>query len=39
MNNNISKTPIPNCEPIKSYAPGTKESRRSLWIEYQKSNE
>ncbi len=36
MNNNISKPPIPNCEPVKSYAPNSIE-RAQLQEEYKKS--
>tara|TARA_B100001250_G_scaffold414400_1_gene452529 strand:- start:4909 stop:6543 length:1635 start_codon:yes stop_codon:yes gene_type:complete len=35
MENNISKPPIVKCEPVKSYAPGTRE-RVELMEEYQK---
>jgi len=35
MKNNISQPPIPNCEPVKSYAPGSKE-RLEIIQEYQK---
>jgi 1-pyrroline-5-carboxylate dehydrogenase len=35
MENNISKPPIAKCEPVKSYAPGTRE-RVELMEEYQK---
>ena len=35
MKNNISKPPIPICEPVKSYAPGTIE-REQIKIEYNK---
>ena len=33
MTNNISKPPVQNCEPVKSYAPGTIE-RKTIQIEY-----
>ena len=35
MNNIISKTPIPSCETVKSYGPGTKERKEAL-LEYEK---
>ena len=35
MKNNISQPPIPNCEPVKAYAPGSKE-RLDIMQEYQK---
>ena len=34
MKNNISRPPIPTCEPVKSYGPGTTE-REEAQIEYQ----
>ena len=36
MKNNISKPPIPTCEPVKSYASGTTE-RDEAQLEYQKT--
>jgi len=36
MANNISKPPIPSCEPVKSYDPGTIE-RTKVKLEYQKA--
>ena len=36
MNNNISKPPIPKCEPVKSYAPNSIE-RTELQAEYKKA--
>tara|TARA_B100000902_G_C27285627_1_gene904261 strand:+ start:337 stop:1965 length:1629 start_codon:yes stop_codon:yes gene_type:complete len=36
MNNNISKPPIPTCEPVKSYAPHTLE-RQEIIKEYNKA--
>ena len=36
MKNNISTPPIPSCEPVKSYAPGTIE-RETVIKEYQKT--
>jgi 1-pyrroline-5-carboxylate dehydrogenase len=36
MNNNISKPPIPTCEPVKSYAPGSIE-RKEIIKEYKKA--
>ena len=35
MNNIISTTPIPSCEPVKSYGPGTTERKEAL-MEYEK---
>ena len=35
MNNNISKLPVVNCEPVKSYAPNTLE-RKEIQKEYEK---
>ena len=36
MTNNISKPPVQNSEPVKSYAPGTIE-RKTIQLEYAKT--